>query len=68
MVSHAQESPSLVKATANKTLHLTAIPLRCIAAGELGRYINETKSFIRYERITILDKEGKWIELCNHYG
>jgi len=24
---------------ANKTLHLTAIPLRFIAAGEFGRYI-----------------------------
>jgi hypothetical protein len=23
---------------ANKALHLTAIPLRCIAAGELGRW------------------------------
>lgn len=26
VVSHAQESPGLVKATANKALHLTAIP------------------------------------------
>jgi len=26
----------------NKALHLTAIPLRSIAAGELGRYANQS--------------------------
>ena len=26
----------------NKALHLTAIPLRSIAAGELGRYVQRT--------------------------
>jgi hypothetical protein len=46
VVSHAQESPGVGKATANKALHLTAIPLRYIASGELGRYAELTITII----------------------
>ncbi len=50
MVSHAQESPGVGKATANKALHLTAIPLRYIASGELGRWAyNELFSQCTYD-------------------
>jgi len=35
VVSHAQESPGVGKATADKALHLTAIPLRYIASVSL---------------------------------
>ena len=39
-----------MKQVANKALHRTAIPLRSIAAGELGRYASE----INYQHITSL--------------
>ena len=34
----------LLNNTANKALHLTAIPLRSIAAGELGRYTSRSQA------------------------
>lgn len=37
---------------------------------ELDNYLlyQRDKIIHKTERISILDKEGKWIELCNHYG
>lgn len=42
--------------TANKALHRTAIPLRSIAAGELGRYVKHRSIQLKLDPMI-----GKWM-------
>ncbi len=63
----AQLSGFVPQSAANKALHRTAIPLRSIAAGELGRYMSKKMNLIKNEINELWDYYTKRPQIKSPY-